>query len=92
MGTPAPVYSAWGGRLSSHSRWDISEWAGQTIQLRVEALDANLGSLIEAGVDKRHDHAAVAASGASSSSSCPNVSFMASCAPVPTASSASFVG
>ena len=30
---------------------DISSWAGQTVQLRVEALDADPGSLIEAGVD-----------------------------------------
>ena len=30
---------------------DISAWAGQTIQLRVEAPDANPDGLIEAGAD-----------------------------------------
>jgi hypothetical protein len=51
---------AWTGRRlpfeAARTTWttrtaDISAWAGQTIQWRVEALDANPGSLIEAGVD-----------------------------------------
>jgi aminopeptidase S len=40
------VAGAWTTRTAN-----ISAWAGQTIPLRVEALDANPGSLIEAGVD-----------------------------------------
>jgi hypothetical protein len=46
-------------RHGEQRRWRVDDahrehqraWAGQTIQLRVEALDANPGSLIEAGVD-----------------------------------------
>jgi hypothetical protein len=45
-GTASNVAGAWTTRTAN-----ISAWAGQTIQLRVEALDANPGSLIEAGVD-----------------------------------------
>jgi aminopeptidase S len=44
-GTASNVAGAWTTRTAN-----ISAWAGQTIQLRVEALDANPGSLIEAGV------------------------------------------
>jgi aminopeptidase S len=45
-GTATNAAGSWTTRTA-----DISAWAGQTIQLRVEALDANPGSLIEAGVD-----------------------------------------
>lgn len=45
-GTASNVAGTWTTRTAN-----ISAWAGQTIQLRVEALDANPGSLIEAGVD-----------------------------------------
>jgi hypothetical protein len=44
-GTASNVAGVWTTRTAN-----ISAWAGQTIQLRVEALDANPGSLIEAGV------------------------------------------
>ncbi len=45
-GTATNAAGSWTTRTA-----DISAWAGQMIQLRVEALDANPGSLIEAGFD-----------------------------------------
>jgi glucose/arabinose dehydrogenase len=47
-GTASNVAGVWGTRTAS-----LDAWAGQTIQIRVDAIDANDGgaSLIEAGVD-----------------------------------------
>jgi aminopeptidase S len=44
--TAANVAGAWATRTA-----DISAYAGQTIQLRIEAVDNNPGSVIEAGID-----------------------------------------
>jgi glucose/arabinose dehydrogenase len=45
-GTADNVGGAWSARTV-----DLSAWAGQTIQLRVDAIDGGAGSLIEAGFD-----------------------------------------
>jgi glucose/arabinose dehydrogenase len=45
-GTASNAAGTWTTRTA-----DLSAWAGQTVRLRVEALDASTGSLIEAGVD-----------------------------------------
>jgi glucose/arabinose dehydrogenase len=45
-GTAANVAGVWSSRSVS-----LNAWAGQTIQLRVDAADAGTGSLIEAGID-----------------------------------------
>lgn len=45
-GTASNVAVTWATRTAN-----ISTWASQTIQLGAEALDANLGSLIDSGSD-----------------------------------------
>ena len=45
-GTAANIAGAWTTRTVN-----ISAWAGQTVQIRVDAMDAGSGSLIEAGFD-----------------------------------------
>jgi glucose/arabinose dehydrogenase len=45
-GAPRNVPAQWGTRTAN-----LDAWAGQTVQIRVEAIDAANGSLIEAGVD-----------------------------------------
>ena len=55
-GVPQTVYARPGSASSVAGAWatrtvNLDAWAGQTIQLRIDALDAAPGSLIEAGVD-----------------------------------------
>lgn len=45
-GTAANVAGVWGSRTVS-----LNAWAGQTIQLRVDTVDAGTASLIEGGID-----------------------------------------
>jgi glucose/arabinose dehydrogenase len=47
-GDPSVVRARWATRVAS-----LDAWAGQTIQIRIDAVDANVGegSLVEAGVD-----------------------------------------
>jgi glucose/arabinose dehydrogenase len=45
-GAARNVAGAWATRTAN-----LDAWAGQTIQLRIDAMDADAGSLIEAGVD-----------------------------------------
>ena len=45
-GAASNVAAAWATRTVN-----LDAWAGQTIQLRIDAIDAEPGSLIEAGVD-----------------------------------------
>jgi aminopeptidase S len=55
-GVPLTVFARPGASRNVSAVWttrsvDLSAWAGQTIQLRVEAYDGAAGSLIEAGFD-----------------------------------------
>ena len=55
-GVPMTVFARAGVSRNTSAVWttrtvDLSAWAGQTIQLRVEAYDGASGSLIEAGFD-----------------------------------------
>jgi aminopeptidase S len=55
-GVPQTVFARPGGPGNVRAVWttrsvDLSAWAGQTVQLRVEAYDGAAGSLIEAGFD-----------------------------------------
>jgi len=45
-GTSRNVAGAWATRTAN-----LDAWAGQTIQLRIDAIDSAPGSLVEAGVD-----------------------------------------
>jgi aminopeptidase S len=45
-GSASNVSDTWATRTAS-----LDAWAGQTIQIRIEALDDGSGSIIEAGVD-----------------------------------------
>ena len=45
-GAASNVAAAWATRTVN-----LDAWAGETIQLRIDAIDAEPGSLIEAGVD-----------------------------------------
>ncbi len=55
-GVPQTVFARAGASRNAAAAWttrsvDLDAWAGQTIQLRVEAYDGAAGSLIEAGFD-----------------------------------------
>jgi aminopeptidase S len=55
-GQPQTVFAQGGAARYRSGTWgtrtvNLSAYAGQTIQLRVEAADANSASLIEAGID-----------------------------------------
>jgi aminopeptidase S len=45
-GTASNVAGVWGTRTAN-----LDAWAGQTIQIRVDAVDGGVGSIVEAGVD-----------------------------------------
>jgi glucose/arabinose dehydrogenase len=55
-GAPQTVFARTGAARNVAATWstrtvNLSAWAGQTIQLRIDAIDAGSGSLVEAGVD-----------------------------------------